>query len=665
MAQFLIQSLAVLKQTVIELDTHERLALDTETKGPEASPDVSGLYPFHGARAFSVIIATAMDEYYFDFNTTGMNPRYISELQPLFNNPKRIVYFVNASFDNTILHFSGIKILCRIIDAPSIARIEYNRHGKQQWADESFLSMEYLAEYYEVKLKDDRVKQYITEHKLWNAEPCRFTGKPVKRYDLVPLDLMFEYGCGDGRTTYDLCTKILKCINQKDMDFEVAREAMGAGLLMDVARNEVKLTTALIDMKIEGMEVDVPYVKEQIEIESVNLWKLTNEVKKLTGDINLNSGKQLAEYLIKQGVEVPRNEPTPTMLLRAAKWGDVLKNAKNGTKQYKDALEKSQPVGNYITDKKMLVKLMEKYPHVDFLSKVTKAKETEKKINTYYKNFLLFMDSRNFIHANSNQEKAVTGRFSMSDPNLQNLHKKDKSVKRAFRNTDPDFDWFYIDFKQQEMMVMLDQSDEMQVIYKLIDKVFDDFYLATQDVLLNITGLFITRDQAKAIALGLAYGQGIALLAKNLGVSLEQAKNFKAQFFVALPELKKFQAKLESQVWMRGKLHNPFGRVCYIERTASYKALNAFIQSTSADITKRAMVAIHEHLLPFKSRLLLSIHDELIFKIHKSERHLITEIQRLMSEAYPHKHIPLGSDVQWSPNNTSWGDKVDYIPEAA
>jgi len=667
MAQYLINSPSQLKEAVAELCKHEKLSHDTETKGPDDQPDISGLFPFHGSRSFAHIIATEFDEYYFDFNffKGGMPDKYKKELQPIFDDPQRVIYYVNAIFDNCISHFDGLVNKCRIIDVPSMARIEYNRHGKQEWADESFLSMEYLANYYEVTKKDERVKLYVQEHNLYSEKACRFTSEKIPRYDLVPTSLMFEYGCGDARTTFELGQKVIKCINHKDKIFEVARG--DAGLMIDVARTELKLTSALIDMKIEGMEIDRPYIESQIEIESANLKTLTSEVKALTGDINLNSGVQLAEYLVSKGVVPPRKQVTETALKRSKAWKDKAEalKAKGNTKGYNEAITKAieYTKGNYSTDKKTLAKLMEKHPDIDFLSKVTKAKETEKKINTYYKNFLLIADPQGFIHANLNQEKAVTGRFSSSFPNLQNLHKDDKSVKRSFRNTDPDFDWFYIDFKQQEMIVMLDQAEEMKVIYKLIDKVFDDFYLATKSVLMDVAGVSITRQQAKAIALGLAYGEGITALSKKLGMTMEDGKAFIDTFFGALPELKKLKERLERQAKARGKIHNPFGRVSYISYDRVYTALNAFVQGMSADITKRAMVSIHAFLIPFKSKLLFSIHDELIFKIHKSERHLIPDIQRLMSEAYPHKHIALDSDVMWSPNNTSWGDKVDYIPE--
>lgn len=654
MAQFLINSLDALHTTVNELCKHDRLASDSETYGP---PDIGGLFPFHGSKSFSWIFATKDDEYYFDFNTTGINPKYKTLLQPIFDDPNRIIFYCNAIFDACIAHQDGLVFKNRVVDCPSIARVEYNRHGKQQWVEESFLSMAYLAQHYGVKLKDDRVKEYIKEHDLYSPVRSRFTNERIPLYDQVPLALMFEYGCGDARTTFDLGTKIIRCINEKDTRFDHHTK------MLDIAKNEIKLTSVLIDMKIEGIAVDIPYVKNQIEIESENLKNLTSEVKEITGDINLNSGKQLAEFLLTKGVDVPRNEPTENALVMSKKWNEKAKLAKVNSKQYHDAMEKAANYkkGNYITDKKMLAKILEANPTLDFLTKLTKAKETEKKINTYYKNFILLADENNLIHANLNQEKAITGRFSGSEPNLQNTHKKDKSIKRSFISGSPDFSLLCIDFDQCEMMVMLDQAGEMSIINKLIDKIYDDFYLATGAVLLEVAGMSIDRQQAKTIALGLAYGQGKDLLAKNLNMTVEAALAFKNAFFKALPALKKFDEYLQSQVKYKGRIHNPFGRVSFLAKEESYKALNAFIQGTSADITKIAMVNIHEFLKPYKTKMLLCVHDELVFKIHNSEMHLVPELQRLMSEAYKHKHISLGTGVEISATN--WGDKQKLTSE--
>ena len=654
MAQFLINDLETLHTTIKELCTHNRLSHDTETFGPD---DVGGLYPFHGSRAFSHIFATEENEYYFNFNpdSNGMPLEAKSLLQPIFDDPNRIIFYCNAVYDAPISYFDNLTFKQRVVDCPAIARIEFNRHGRQQYAEESFLSLAYLAQYYGVQLKDDRVKEYIIQNNLYSPKLSRFTNEKIPLYNKVPLDLMFEYGCADARSTFDLGTKIIRCINYKDSKYDHDTK------MINVAKNEIRLTSVLIDLKIAGMHIDREYVEKQIEIDTQTTQNLTGEVREIVGDMNINSGVQLAEFLVEKGIEVPRKDPTETALLRAKAWKEKAELAKSkNPKKYDEYLNKANEYekGNYITDKKTLAKILAKNPHLDFLSKITKIKEAEKKINTYYKNFLLLSDHKGIIHASLNQEKAITGRFSSTDPNLQNTPKKDKSIKRAFITGDPNYSFLCVDFDQCEMMVMLDQSGEMSVINQLLDGIFADFYLACAHVLKEVTGLEIDRQTAKAIALGLAYGQGDELLATNLGLSVEQAKDFKAKFFIALPKLAVFNTRLKNTIRLHGKIHNPFGRVLYFNSGEEYKGLNAFIQSTSADITKLAMVNIHEYLKPFKTKMLLSVHDELIFRLHKDEHHLIPEIQRLMSEAYTHKHIALGTGVELS--NTNWGDKEEY-----
>jgi DNA polymerase I-like protein with 3'-5' exonuclease and polymerase domains len=676
MSQHLISSLSDMKACIKDLIKVPRKAHDTETKGPDDKPDISGLYPFHGARAFSHIFATEHDEFYFNFNGAGgINPKYKADLQELFEDPKALWFYVNAIFDNTIMHFDGLKNKGRIVDVPSIARIEFNNHGKIPGLEETFLSLDYLAKYYEVPtLKDDRVKAYIKEHDLYSAVRCRFTNERIPRYDLVPLDVIVPYGCADGRATYDTGQTVIKCINLKDEMYEHQRKFPGK--MIDVAANEIKVTSSLIEMKITGFEIDRTYIENAIAHENAKLEKLTSEVKSLVGDdVNLNSGAQIAKLLASKGIELPRKEVTDTALKRAATWAQKAELAKAAgkLKQYKEAIDKAREYsqGNSATDKKTLAKILEKHPDLDFLSKVTKAKETEKKIGTYYKNFLLLADELAVIHCTLSQEAAKTGRLSSSGPNLQNLHKeewKDDSgniineylIRKSFVNTDPDYDLFFFDYEQQEMIVMLDQAGEMAVINKLKSKEFKDFYLATMAVLEEITGKKITRKQAKAIALGLAYGEGIAKLAGGLNMTEDEARKFKDEFFRALPALKRLQKSLENQVKFYGKIHNPFGRVSYIDKDFGYKALNSFVQGTCADITKKAMVDIDVFLKEnnLLSKMILQVHDEIIMKLHKTERWIIPEIRRIMAAAYPHIHIPLSVGVDYSA--TSWGEKSEW-----
>ena len=145
MSQHLISSLDDMRAAIKDLIKIKRKAHDTETKGPDDIKDISGLYPFHGARAFSHIFASDADEWYFNFNTGGINPKYKADLQELFDDLEAQWFYVNAPFDNTIMHFDGLKNKGRIIDVPSIARIEFNEHGKIPGMEETYLSLDYLA----------------------------------------------------------------------------------------------------------------------------------------------------------------------------------------------------------------------------------------------------------------------------------------------------------------------------------------------------------------------------------------------------------------------------------------------------------------------------------------------------------------------------------------
>lgn len=653
----LINNVEDLKKAVEFLAEQQRLSHDTETSGPSS---VGGLFPFHGSRSFSHIFATKDDEFYFNFNTGGINPKHKILLQPIFDREDRIIFYVNAIYDATISHFDGLVFRNRIIDCPSIARIEYNRHDGGRYAkDESFLSLEYLANYYGVKQKNDLVKQYIKDNDLYYEEKCQFTGKRIPRYDLVPLELMYEYGCDDARSTFDLGTKILKCINFKDANYDYKNK------MINVAKNEIKLTSVLLDMKIRGMKLWTEYVEKAMVIEQETSNKLHSEVNKLTGGINLNSGKQLAEYLLSQGAEVPRKTPTKTDLKMIENWEAKAQLTKTD-KRKKECAEKikTYSAGRFITDKKTLQNILKNNPELDFLSKISQAKQADKKLSTYYGNFMKLKDANDIIHCGLNQEKAITGRFSSSEPNFQNLHKEkwDGSedqimIRKSIIAKDPDFNLFFMDYKGQEMYIMIDLAEDLPVIKDILEN-GTDIYVAMGNKVKDFAGIDISRDQAKALSLGVAYGQGKELIAKNLKCSVYAAEQLKCAFLVSLKGVGALNKRMKFEAKRNGRIQNPYGRVSYIDEGFEYKALNSLIQGTAADCTKNAMVNCFELLRDFKSHLILTVHDEVCFEIHKDETHLVPKIAKIMSEAYPHKHLPLKVDIEYS--KRSWGEKIKY-----
>lgn len=600
----LIRDVGALDNAISEL-LEENVSCDTET---------TGLWPYHGDRLFCVILATATEEYYLDFNLGGMPLKYVSHLRDVFNNERKQTYWINAKFDLAMLANEGVFVKSKIVDAPSIARVENNLHtGVKVGEDESLLSMDYLAQYYLNVRKLDIVEKHIEENDLYKLDVF---GNKAPDYQRVPLDIMSKYACMDARITYDVCQEISKRIFH------------GHENLMPTASNEVYLTPVLFDMKRHGLKVDVEYTdrayKHSLQ-ESENCFK---EVREEIGEnFNPNSGPQLSKYLTEQGVKLPMTEK-----------------------------------GNLKSDKKTVEKFA---GHLPIVKKLFTGKQELKKANTYYKNFLKLKDENNIIHCNINQETAITGRCSSSQPNLQNLHKEEDPtpdgyyVRRSFKPVLGNL--FFFDYKQQEMFVMVDQAEDMPVIKRLLDG--EDFYVSTQHVMNDITGGSFTRKTAKAVALGVAYGQGDKLLAKNLDITVAQAKKFRQGFYKGLPGVESLKERLEKAVRIQGFIVNCFGRKLRIPKKKAYKALNAFVQSSSADVTKRALVEVHRWLTAegLKSKLCLQVHDEIVVDVVPGEEKILVEnIPVIMSEVYPHKHVRLGVDVEWTPNGGSWVDKVVY-----
>ena len=652
-------------EVVEYLSRQERLGHDTETLNA-LHGNISALYPFHGGRSFSHIFATKEDEFYFDFNVGGLSPTLKKELQPIFNCPKRIIYYCNAIYDNCIMHFDGLKNYSRIVDLPAIARVDYNLLGKS-FDDESFLSLDYLAQNYLKKLKSDKVKYYINEHNLYAPEKCIISGERIPLFHSVPLGITAPYACLDARLTFDTGSAILRSINAKDIAFTNHRG--NRPKMIDIARQEIKLTSVLIKMKIDGLKVDKEYCNLAIAHEQKVIEDANAIIERELGHINYNSGAQLAAFLIEKGVSVPRGKPTTGMLERAEK---LEKNASGKNKDKMLAKAREYRAGNFKTDKATLEILGEKY-QIPALLKITESKKAQKKIATYYSNFLKLADSKHIIHPNLLQFTAKSGRFSSIEPNLQNLHKEKWNfeqpeflIRRAFAAPLEDEELFFFDYSQQEMIFMLDQAGARAVIEKLLSGEYKDFYLATKAVIFEMTRKELTRHQAKQVSLGLAYGQGIDLLAYNLKCFRDEARETKAAYFKGVPELADLDKKLKEQAKYTGKIHLPTGRVSYLPQGKDHACLNYYVQGSCADIIKACIVEIAEYLKVNKlnSRIALTVHDEIIMRIKTNERFIVPEIVRIMSNIYKPNSIGLSVEVEYAPRNARglsvWGEKVAY-----
>lgn len=607
---------------VIELlCKEERLSLDTETEGLE---------PFHGDRTFSYIIGSASDEYYFNFNVGGFNKdAVLPEIQKVVDSVKYL-FFVNFDYDYTMARLDGVVIdKPKILDGGVLARLENSAQTPTgSKADNQFFSLDYLAKHYLKKEKDSTVEKHIKDNDLYGLDRH---GKKKPLYKKVPLDVMFKYGCSDARITFDVCTEIIRRINARDVAYESSRPKSWPKI-MDVLANESKLSTALAATKFRGMLLDTSFCERARVYELETSKTMLEEIKK-TVDLNVNSPKQVSTYLMETlKLTLPK-------IIKRGKW-----------------------TGGYSTDAKTLDALAEKHD-LPVLQKIVTAKRSQKKANTYYKNYLLLKDAGEVIHCSLGQETTLTGRLSSFQPNLQNIHKEkyhEYAVRNAF-TARKGFKLFFLDYKGQEMYIMIDLSGDSEVI-ELVEN-GKDIYIAMAEIVKRYTGIEITRNQAKALALGVAYGQGVDLIASNLGCTKIQAKKLKGAFVKSLKGVAALDKWAKAQAERYHKVHNPYGRVTQIDRGFEYKTLNALIQGTAADCTKKAFIDCYEFLKPHKSKVWLTVHDEIIFEVADDETHLVNDLKNLMTRAYPHRTLPLRVDVEVS--ETTWAAKVDYAPQSA
>lgn len=607
-----------------EICDSPRISVDTET---------TGLYPFHGDRLFAVVVTTKEKGFYFDFNINGELPRaWIIRLQVVFDSVNYIKY-INYKFDMIMLYLEGIRFSksIRILDGGVMARVHYNLHQPIKGSDEGNFSMDFLANYYLNLNKSDEVKEYCKAHDLYKVDRM---GDQAPDFQKVPREIMARYALQDGRLTYDICDEIIKRINADDERFEEERPP-GTPLLMTVLARESRLCHVLFKMYRTGFKTDQDYIKRAIEHENRDIERLERDIKIFTPvGFNYGSPDQLGKFLVGLGVELPLTKPGKTC---------------------KDP-SKFKPKPK--TDKATLEVALEGID-IPVVKMIREAKAASKRVSTYYEPYLKLADASGIIHAQINQEGTKTGRFSYSNPNLQNLGKDKIWHEFAVRNSFQAFEGCYlacVDFKSQEMFVMVDRAQEMRVVEKILAGM--DFYNATGEVMQEIMKILFSRDTSKAVSLGVAYGQGKDLLAKNLRCTPEQAVQFKKQYLGGMPAISRMDQELKARAERRGRIFNVYGRCLHIDKGFEYRALNAYVQGTSADMTKESLILIDDFLdkVRAKSLITCTVHDENIFNIDKSEKELLPEIQRLMSESYPHTVLPMASDAELSKG--SWASKV-------
>lgn len=559
-------------------------------------------------RMFALQLATEGMVWYFNFHDYGTGVPVLDRSQVLralaasWDAPDAIWYIHNAKFDLRRLALEGHKIRGAVHCTQMCERFIYNQY--QKYSLEACLDRRGLQ-------KDDAVAAYIQEHKLWTKGD---TSK--KHYEKVPFEIMFKYGCIDAEKV-----RVLG-IEQRE---QLQQHAF--------YHNDTELQKVAYDMEEIGMCVRTDYATKGLEYEQAMQRETADQLSSLAGEPFRNGPKWLRGIFDRHGVPYRTNPKT----------------------------------GNPVFDKSALDEI--DHPIAGL---VRKYRRHEKYGGTYYDVY-----SRNeIIHAQIKLHGTDTGRFSYAEPNLQNVPKEEElddsipfQVRGCFTPRSKDHCFVMVDFNQQEFRLMLDYAGEHSLIKRINDH-GEDVHQATADL------VGVSRKQAKTINFGLLYGMGTGELANQLGLSVSQAKTLRAHYFAKLPNVKKLIAaiieKAERQkyvtTWVGRKLHVPSPW-----RDPETKALvrfeyvmpNHLIQGGCGDIARLAMVRIANELFVGtpRSAMLLQVHDELLFELHRDDLGLVQPIVSIMENTYrPFNGMKMtcGVDHSW----VSWGkrDVVAGVP---
>lgn len=565
--------------------------------------ETTGLRPYHGDRPFLLILADEEREYVFDLAETWIPWQ---QLRDLFAMDKEW-RFANAKFDMAMLQANSMYPVVfggTIWDLAVVDRcLDSNLFG-------DFASLAKTARRYGME-KSHLVEDWIKKNGCYEeiVVEGRKAKEKVPRYDRVPRPVLVPYAEQDGRITYDVGGAQRRRLDESELAHVPS--------LRPLVENELELTRTVYAMEARGVKVDLAFCRKAADFELSKHRSAVAEFRALAGRDYVSSSKALTPLFADE--EKPVSTPTGAMCF----------------------------------DEEAL--LTYKSP----LAKVILQIRGSKKASEYYTGFLHHADAGGRIHASFNQHQARTGRFSASNPNLQNLTKNEEEelsadfvVRRAFVPP-PGFFFAMFDYDQMEYRLLLEYCRAAALIGKVLGGL--DVHTATAE----LAG--VTRRQAKTTNFLTIYGGGDAILAAKLGVPVPEARRIRGAIFDASPEMAPFLAAVVHRAEERKLVFNWLGRrLYYPDRHDAYKAPNGLIQGGCADVVKVAMNRIHHRLRGMRTQLVLQVHDEFVLECHESEACVLPEIREIMQNVFPSKLIPLtaGADHSFK----SLADKVEGLP---
>jgi DNA polymerase-1 len=561
----------------------EEICFDTETTGLDANNvELVGMsFAWKAAQAFYVPVPENYNE----------AQEIVNEFKIVFENEKITKIGQNIKYDLSVLKWYGVEIKGKLFDT-MIAHFLIQPEMRH--------NMNVLAETY-LGYSPVSIETLIGKK-----------GKGQISMRAVPLEEIKEYAAEDADITLQLKEKFKPML----------QDAHITKLFEEI---EIPLISVLASMEAEGVALDKNALK----------------------DISLGLEKDIAQVdaEIQQLAGIPFNISSPKQV------GDILFEVLQITEK-----PKKTKTGQYATGEDVLSKLVGKHAIV---GKILDYRELVKLKNTYVDTLPELVNPRTGrIHTSYNQVVAVTGRLSSDNPNLQNIPirtERGREIRKAFIPRNENYTLLSADYSQIELRIIAELSGDAGMIEAFQSG--QDIHAATASKVYNVPLEEVTSDMrrnAKMVNFGIIYGISAFGLSERLNIPRKEAAGIIDSYFEKYPRIKQYMDESIDSAREKGYVETIMGRRRYLRDInssnhtvrgyAERNAINAPIQGSAADMIKIAMINIHNDFKAknIKSKMLLQVHDELVFDVLKEEVEVVKEIvSNRMRTAIPSLKVPM------------------------
>jgi len=589
-----VGSIAELEKLVAKLAKVDIIAVDTETTSldPLLAELVGVSLSDETGSGYYVPLGHSTDR-----NKNLPTKQALSLLKILLENKKIRKTGQNIKYDLRVLLHSGIEIEPISFDT-MLASFVINPLARRHSLDA--LALQYC------------------EHEMQPISDLIGSGKNQKTFDIVPVDKATTYAVEDTDYTLRLTSILSEQIDQSE----------ARSLYYDI---ELPLIKVLASMETEGIRIDDRFLGELSDDMTEQLEQIKKEIFKIAGgQFNINSTQQLGHILFdKLGL--------PTKGKTAKKTG-------------------------YSTDVRVLEELAGLH---EFPKLILNYRQLTKLKNTYIDAIpKLINPQTGRVHTSFNQTIATTGRLSSTNPNLQNIPirtEEGRQIRKAFVPRDKDHVLLAADYSQIELRVLAHYTGDPSLIEAFTNN--EDIHTRTASEVFDVTADKVTSDMrrvAKTANFAIIYGVSAYGLSQQTDMSVEESRQFIDTYLARYPGIKTYIDETIAFARDNGYVTTMFGRHRQIPQIndrnrqarqfAERIAINTPIQGSAAEIIKIAMLGIHEKLRSMRTRMVLQVHDELVFDVHKKELADVEKLVKSGMEKAADLKVPLVADMGHGPN---------------